>query len=109
MYFSGGLTMRQLTKVSIAVACALGVTAAVAQTVQRGGQEVKPAQTRAPVQVSQTVFGGPAAGASAAAPVAASAGVAAAGTTAIIVGGLFAVAGAAADSGSSEPAVTHTP
>jgi len=103
------LIVRQLTKLSIAVACALGVTAVAAQTVQRGGQEVKPAQTRSPVQVSQTVFGGAAAGAAPAAPVVASAATVAAGTTAIIVGGVMAVAGAAADSGSSEAPTTHNP
>jgi len=111
--------MNQLTRISIAVACALGVTAVTAQTVQRGGQTVSPApvqgvgpaQTRAPVQVAQTVFphgGGPASGAPAAAPVAASAGVVTAGTTAIIAFGLVAVAGAV-DAASNETAVTHTP
>jgi hypothetical protein len=101
------LIMNRLSKISIAVACALGVTAVAAQTVQRGGQTVKPAQTRAPVQVSQTVFGGPASGA-AAAPVTATAGTIAAGTTAFIGFGVVAVAGAASDSG-KEGTVTHTP
>ena len=108
--------MNRLTRISIAMACALGVTAVTAQTVQRGGQTVSPApvqgvgpaQSRAPVQVAQTVFGGPASGAPAAAPVAASAGVVTAGTTAIIAFGLVAVAGAV-DAASNDTAVTHTP
>lgn len=40
--------MSRLTKISIAIACALGVTAVGAQTVQRDDKEEKPAQVRAP-------------------------------------------------------------
>jgi hypothetical protein len=45
--------MSRPTKISIAVACALGVTAVGAQTVQRDGKEVTPAQVRAPVSSSK--------------------------------------------------------
>ena len=97
--------MNRLTKISIAIACALGVTAVAAQTVQRDGQTVKPAQTRAPVQVSQTVFGGPAAGATPA-PVAATAGAATVGAVFFVGVGL---AVAASASQSSDTPFTHIP
>jgi len=75
--------MNRLTKISIAITCALGVTAVVAQT----------------------VFGGPAAGAPPA-PVAASPGVATAGAVFFVGMGLAAVAGATQ---SSDTPVTHNP
>jgi hypothetical protein len=66
--------MNRMTKVSIAVVCALGMSAAVAQTVQRGAtaagntskatQTVAQASTTAPVQVAQAAAGGAAGGAS---------------------------------------------
>lgn len=63
--------MNRITKISIAVACALGMSAAVAQSVQRGGtvvsvgkatSKVAQASTPAPVQTAQA--GGAAGGAS---------------------------------------------
>ncbi len=66
--------MKRLTKISIAVACALGVSAAFAQSVQRGDtkvsdtkakQTVAQATTTAPIQVAQAgaAAGGAASGA----------------------------------------------
>ena len=98
--------MSNSIRISIAVACALGVSAAMAQTVQRGsGTSAAPAQVRAPVQVAQA--GGAAAGASTAGAVG---GVGAAGTVAstiVFVGA--AVASVAGASGGNGATVTHTP
>jgi hypothetical protein len=100
--------MQGLTKISVAVVCALGVTAAIAQTVQPRTQGATPA--RPPIQLAQTVFpfgGGAATGAStAAAGGAAAAGAAAAGAVTFVTFGVVAVAGA---SESSSGTVTHTP
>jgi len=97
--------MHNLTRISIAVVCALGVTAAIAQTVQPSGQGAT--QVRPPLQTAQApVAGGAASGASATTAVASSAGVATAGAVTFITVGVVAVAGA---SQSSEATVTHTP
>jgi hypothetical protein len=96
--------MRQFTRIAIAVACALGVTAVTAQTVQRDGKEVKPAQTRAPLKVAQTSGGGAATGG---ATGGAATGGMSAGAIAAVAVGVAVVAVAA--SGDSDEAVTHTP
>jgi hypothetical protein len=101
--------MHDITRISIAIACALGMSAALAQSVQRGdatvrnadqaAQEVAQASTAAPVQVAQA--GGAAAGASTGGA-AAGAGL---GTTLVVVGAaVAAIAVATDDSGST---VTH--
>jgi hypothetical protein len=60
--------MKRMTKISIAIACAFGMSAALAQSVQRGGVtvsnagEVAQASTSAPIQTAQA--GGTATGAS---------------------------------------------
>ena len=98
-----GAHMSTLIKVSISLFCALGVTAALAQTVQPRGAT----QARPPVQTAQApVAGGAASGASATTAVASSVGVATAGAVTFITVGVVAIAGA---SQSSEPTVTHTP
>ncbi len=99
--------MKRFTKISIAVACALGVSAAFAQSVQRGDTKVsdtKPTQTvaqattTAPIQVAQA--GGASSGAVAGG---ATAGVGL-GTTLVIVAASIATIAVATDSGST---VTH--
>jgi len=100
--------MKRMTKISIAVACALGMSAALAQTVQRGDatvsnagkttQTVAQASTAAPIQTAQA--GGTAAGASTSGAVA-GAGL---GTTLVVVGAAVAAIAIASDSGST---VTH--
>jgi hypothetical protein len=97
------MIMNRLTKISLAVICALGVSAVTAQTVQRDGQEVKPAQTRAPVKTAQA--GGAAAG-GAAGGTAAAAGAGTAAAVFAVGVGLAAVAGA---SQSADSATTHAP
>jgi len=77
--------MTPMTKISIAAACALGVSAALAQIVQRGEAVSDATQT-----VAQA--GGAPAGASL-------------GTTPVVVGAAVAVVANAADNGST--AVTH--
>lgn len=100
--------MKRITGISIAVACALGMSAAFAQTVQRGDtrvsdtkptQTVAQASTTAPVQVAQA--GGAAAGA-AAGGATATVGL---GTTLVLVGAAIATIAVATDDGSA--AVTH--
>ena len=107
------LTMRRLTSISIAVACALGVTAVAAQTVQRDGKDVRPAQTRAPAQTAQAPAGGAATGGAAAGGAAAGTATIGVGTAALIAVGVVAVAAAAGGSDSdtavSHSAVTHNP
>jgi hypothetical protein len=98
--------MRKLTKVSIAVLCALGVTAVSAQTVQRDGKEVNPAQTRVPVKVAQAPAGGGAATGGAAGGAAAAGGVSAGAIVAVAVGVALV---AAAASGGSDSTPTHAP
>jgi len=97
--------MKRMTKISIAVACALGMSAALAQTVQRGDetvsnatQTVAQASTAAPIQTAQA--GGTATGASTSGAVA-GAGL---GTTLVVVGAAVAAIAIASDSGST---VTH--
>jgi hypothetical protein len=99
------MTMQGLTRISIAVVCALAVTAAIAQTVQPRG--ATPAEARPPLQTAQApAAGGAASGASTAA--AGGAGGATLAGTVVYVGiGVAAVAGSM--SGSGSPAVTHNP
>lgn len=94
-----------MKRISIALACALGVSAAFAQTVQRGEVKVSAekatvaqASTAAPIQVAQA--GGAAAGAAAGG----AAGTAGIGTTLLLVGATIATIAVATDSGST---VTH--
>jgi hypothetical protein len=96
--------MRVLTRISIAVVCALGVTAAVAQTIQPRG--ATPAQARPPLQTAQAP-GGAASGASTATAAGGAGGATMAGTIVYVGIGVAAVAGTA--SGSGSPAVTHNP
>ena len=96
--------MHSLTKLSIAVLCAFGITAVTAQTVQRDGKVVQPAQTRAPVQTAQA--GGMAAGGAVGGTTATGAAVMSAGTLAIVSLGTVAVAAAATG---GDGAVTHNP
>ncbi len=101
--------MQGLTKVSIAVVCALGVTAAIAQTVQPRTQGAT--QARPPVQIAQTVFppaGGASTGGSISTVTGVTAGTAAAGTITFVTIGVVAVGSAASDSGSGST-VTHNP
>ena len=102
--------MHSLARISIAVACALGVTASIAQTVQpRGTSGQGASQVRPPVHTAQApAAGGAATGASTAtAATAASVGGATAGTVAFVGIGAAAVAGAASDANAST--VTHNP
>jgi uncharacterized membrane protein len=98
----GEMNMGKFTRISIAIACALGVTAVSAQTVQRDGKEVKPAQTRAPVKVAQAPAGGGAA--TGGATGGAVAGGISGGAIAAIAVGVALVAVAAND---SDPATSH--
>jgi hypothetical protein len=98
------MNMRQYTRIAIAIACALGVTAASAQMVVRDGKEVKPAQTRAPVKVAQTSSGGEATGG---ATGGAAAGGVSGGVIAAIAVGVAVVAVAA--SGGSDSTSAHSP
>ena len=97
--------MLNLTRVSFAAICALGVTVALAQTVQPRGAAT---QVRPPLQTAQAPApaGGAATGASGATGAASAVGVATAGAVTFITVGVVAVAGA---SQSSETTVTHTP
>ena len=106
--------MKLTIKATIAAACALGMTTAFAQTVQRGDtaavkgtQTVAQASTAAPVQVAQAgaAAGGAAGGASTGGVLA---GVGAAGTvgsTVVFVGA--AAAAAAATSGGTAAPTSH--
>jgi hypothetical protein len=99
-----GLSVKRVTKISIAIACAFGMSAALAQSVQRGGvtvsnsgeatQTVAQASTSAPIQTAQA--GGSATGASAGGA-AAGAGL---GTTLVVVGAAVAAIAIASDSDS---------
>jgi len=97
--------MLNVTRISFAVICALGVTSAVAQTVQPRGAAT---QVRPPLQTAQAPApaGGAATGASGATGAASAAGVATAGAVTFITLGVVAVAGA---SESSSSTVTHNP
>lgn len=98
--------MQHLTSISVAVVCALGVTAAIAQTVQPSGQGAT--QARPPLQTAQApAAGGAASGASTATAAGAAGGATIAGTVVYVSIGLAAVAGTL--SGSGSPAVTHNP
>ena len=97
--------MQGLTRISIAVICALGVTAAIAQTVQPRGQGTT--QARPPLQTAQAP-GGAASGASTAGATAA-VGTTTAGAVGFVTLGAVAVSAAASDQNSSSATVTHTP
>jgi len=98
--------MHNRIRISIAAACALGVTAAIAQTIQPRG--ATPAQVRPPLQTAQARdAGGAALGASTATGATAAVGTTTAGAVAFIALGAVAVAAAASDSSSST--VTHNP
>jgi len=98
--------MQRLSRISIAIVCALGVTAAIAQTVQPRGQGAT--QVRPPLQTAQApAAGGAASGASTATAAGGAGGANIAGTVIYVGIGLAAVAGTA--SGSGSPAVTHNP
>lgn len=107
--------MKRITGISIAVACALGVSAAFAQTVQRGDakvsntkatQTVAQASTTAPVQVAQA--SGAAAGGASSGAGGFVAGIGVPGTigsTVVFVGAAVAAAAVGTDNPSS--AVSH--
>ena len=97
-----GADMSTLTKVSISLFCALGVTAALAQTVQPRGAT----QARPPLQTAQAPVAGGAASGASAATAAGAAATATVGAVTFVTFGVVAVAGA---SQSSETTVTHTP
>jgi len=99
--------MLNLIRVSFAAICALGVTFAVAQTVQPSGQGAT--QVRPPLQTAQAPApaGGAAPGASTATAATGASGTMIAGTLVFVGIGLAAVAGST--SGSASPAVSHTP
>jgi hypothetical protein len=97
------------TRIAIAVACALGMSAAVAQTVQRDNNTVgnatltvAQASNTAPTQVAQA--SGSAGGASAGAATGGAAAGLGLGTTLVVVAAAVATIAVAADSGST---VTH--
>jgi hypothetical protein len=93
--------MQALTRISIAVVCALGVTVAIAQTIQPRG--ATPTQARSPLQTAQAQTpGGAASGASTAGATAAVGGTTV-GTVAFVAVGVAAVA----STGGST--VTHNP
>jgi len=98
--------MLNLTRVSFAAICALGVTVAIAQTVQQPGAAT---QVRPPLQTAQAPApeGGAAPGASTATAATGAGGATIAGTLVFVGIGLAAVAGST--SGSASPAVSHTP
>ena len=97
--------MQRLTRISIAVVCALGVTAAIAQTVQPRGQAAT--QVRPPLQTAQAA-GGAASGASTAGATAA-VGTTTAGAVGFVTLGAVAVSAAASDQSGGGTTVTHTP
>jgi len=109
--------MKRMTKISIAIACAFGVSAAVAQTVQRGDvaasnagkatQTVAQASTTAPIQTAQAgaAAGGAAGGASTGGVLAGVGTAGTVGSTVVFVGS--AVAGAASASSGGAGPVTH--
>lgn len=96
--------MNRMTKISIAVACALGVSAAFAQSVQRGEekQTVAQASTTAPIQTAQAGAGGAAGGASTGGVVAGIGTAGTVGSTLVFVGSAVA-ATAASSSGDYTP------
>jgi len=101
--------MKHLTKVSIAVACALGVSAVYAQSVQRGDkvvsqpatQTVAQASTTAPIQTAQAA-GGAAAGAAGSAAGAAAVVTPIVGTT-VFIGAAVAATAVASDTNATPP------
>lgn len=99
--------MPSLTRISIAVVCALGVTASIAQTVQPRVQGAT--QARPPLQTAQAPApGGAASGASTfTGGATATVGGTTAGAVAFVSLGAAAVAAAASDASSST--VTHNP
>lgn len=96
--------MRKLTRISIAVFCALGVSAAMAQTVKPGtSAQGAAATTRAPVQVAQAPAGGTSTGASTAGA-AGTAGTVGVATTVVVLGVAAGVIAVSINNGST---VTH--
>lgn len=96
--------MQSLTRISIAVVFALGVTASIAQTVQPRVQGAT--QARPPLQTAQAP-GGAASGASTGTAATAAVGGTTAGAVAFVSMGIVAVSAAVSDSSSST--VTHNP
>jgi len=96
--------MSTLSKVSISLFCALGVTAALAQTVQPRGAT----QARPPLQTAQAPVAGGAASGASAATAAGAAATATVGAVTFVTFGVVAVAGASG-SVSGDATVTHTP
>lgn len=109
--------MNRMTKLSIAVMCAVGMSAAVAQTVQRGAaaasdagkatQTVAQASTTAPIQTAQAgaAAGGAAGGASTGGVIAGVGTAGTVGSTALFVGSAVAATAGASSGGGST--VTH--
>jgi hypothetical protein len=101
--------MIRMAKISIAVACALGMSAAFAQTVQRGEakQTVAQAGTTAPIQTAQAgaAAGGAASGASTGGFVAGIGVPGTVGSTVVFVGS--AVAAAAVGTDNPSAATSH--
>jgi hypothetical protein len=100
--------MMRITKISIAVACALGVSAAFAQSVQRdeAKQTVAQASTTAPIQTAQAgaAAGGAAGGASTGGVLAGVGTAGTVGSTVVFVGSAVAATAASSSGGST---VTH--
>ena len=97
--------MHNLTRASFAAICALGVTVAVAQTVQQPGAAT---QVRPPLQTAQAPVAGGAASGASAATAAGAAATATVGAVTFVTFGVVAVAGASG-SVSGDATVTHTP
>jgi len=109
-----GQHMKRMTKISIAIACAFGASAALAQTVQRGDvtvsganapQTVAQASTAVPIQTAQTgaAAGGAAGGASAGGFVAGIGVPGTVGSTVVFVGSAVAATAAASQGGGTSP------
>lgn len=96
--------MQHFTKISIAAVCALGMTAAITQTVQPRGQRTT--QLRPPLQTAQAP-GGAAVGGSTTTGATAAVGATTAGTVTFVTMGAVAVAGAVSDN--KKGSVTHNP
>jgi hypothetical protein len=106
--------MKRMTKISIAVACAFGASAALAQTVQRGDatvsnaqapQTVAQASTAAPIQTAQAgaAAGGAAGGASTGGVLAGVGTAGTVGSTVVFVGSAVAATAAASEDGGTPP------
>lgn len=106
--------MKHMTKISIAIACAFGASAALAQTVQRGDvtvsganapQTVAQASTAAPIQTAQAgaAAGGAAGGASTGGVLAGIGTAGTIGSTIVFVGAAVAATAAASSSDAIAP------